>query len=146
MSAQDVINGKLGGRPALYASEEVEPLVQSYFSETPQEEWTITGLGLACGFISRQMFNEYSEREGFGYLKRARTLVEMSYERSLRSGNSAVAGAIFALKNMGWVDRQDITSGGERIEPLQIYLPSKLTERQLIDGETVDVPELKSGE
>ena len=53
--------------------------------------------------------------------------------------------ASLVAKNwLGWTDKQDVTSGGERIEPLQIYLPTKLTERQLIDGEVIDQPKLDS--
>lgn len=68
------------------------------------ENITITGLCLYLGFESRQSFYDYEKRQEFSYLiKRARLLVENKYEKSL-SGKEVV-GAIFALKNMGWVDK-----------------------------------------
>ena len=51
-------------------------------------------------------FYDYEKREGFSHsVKRARMLVEAEYERRLHGNN--VGGAIFALKNHGWSDRQE---------------------------------------
>lgn len=67
-------------------------------------ELTITGLVLHCGFASRQSFYAYEKKPEFSYIiKRARTLIEKEYELCLRRGLGA--GAIFALKNFGWTDR-----------------------------------------
>lgn len=68
---------------------------------------TITGLCIYCGFESRQSFYDYEKKEGFSYtIKRARLFIENEYEELLQSGNTT--GAIFALKNFGWVDKQEI--------------------------------------
>jgi hypothetical protein len=68
------------------------------------EPITITGLCLYLGFESRQSFYDYEKKKEFSYIiKRARLLVENKYEKGL--GGKEVAGAIFALKNMGWVDK-----------------------------------------
>lgn len=42
---------------------------------------------------------------------------------------------IFNLKNrFGWTDRQDVTSDGEKLNPIVIYRPEKLTEEDLTDA------------
>jgi len=77
---------------------------------------TITGLCLFLGFESRQSFYDYEKREGFSYtIKRSRLTVENFYEHLLTDKNPA--GPIFALKNMGWADKQEIdhTTQGEKM-------------------------------
>jgi len=79
---------------------------------------TITGLAIHLGFESRQSFYDYEKEEGFSYtIKRARLFIEREYEEQLHGNN--VTGAIFALKNMGWLDTKslDHTTGGEKITP-----------------------------
>ena len=72
---------------------------------------TITGLVLYCGFDSRQSFYDYEKKSGFLHIiKRARTLMECTYEEMLAVGN--YAGAIFALKNFGWTEKQEIEVKG----------------------------------
>lgn len=72
---------------------------------------TITGLAFYLGFESRQSFYDYEKKEDFSYIiRRARLMVECEYEKKL-SGNSPT-GSIFALKNMGWSDRQEIAHSG----------------------------------
>ena len=77
---------------------------------------TITGLCLYCGFESRQSFYDYEEKPGFTYIiKRARIKIERMYEENLQYGNTI--GSIFALKNMGWHDRTELTGrDGREIE------------------------------
>ncbi len=80
---------------------------------------TITGLCYFLGFESRQSFYDYEEREGFSYtIKRARLFIEKEYEEMLSGGNTV--GAIFALKNFGWIDKQEIKHEG--ITPPQFTL------------------------
>ena len=127
----------IGGQPPMYA----EPLdlmdkINDYFNngvtlkqviigkgdskeivEIPVP--TITGLCLHAGFASRQSFYDYEKKEGFSYIiERARTFIEKHYEELLQVGNTS--GAIFALKNMGWIDKvnTDITTKGESINTL----------------------------
>lgn len=110
----------LGGRPALFSTPELlESKVQEYFNQfnpegdiTPlNQEYrpTITGLCLFLGFESRQSFYDYEERRGFSYtIKKARMRIENQYELMLSSKNPA--GSIFALKNLGWTDKQEVVS------------------------------------
>lgn len=72
---------------------------------------TITGLCYYLGFESRQSFYDYEKRERFSYtIKRARLFMEKEYEEMLASGNTT--GAIFALKNFGWNDKQEVEHSG----------------------------------
>jgi hypothetical protein len=113
----------LGGRPPLYNTpEELEAKIAEYFEsvkpktvDNPDgtvttffgEPVTISGLAFYLGFESRQSFYDQDKREGFSYLiKKYRLKVESEYEKSLQSKNPA--GSIFALKNMGWKDTQEI--------------------------------------
>ena len=95
------------GRPPKYkTSEELQIQVDNYFG-IADGKITITGLVLACGFCSRQSFYDLEKKEEFTYtIKRARLRIENHYEGLLRA--VSVAGPIFALKNLGWVDKQEI--------------------------------------
>lgn len=120
-----------GGRPRIISSpEEMIELAEKYFAECESSERypKITDLVLALGFSSLQGFYEYENRPEFSEIvKRLRLIVAAGYEDRL--GTTTPTGAIFALKNMGWSDRQDIAlSGG-----VQITDPgrAKLTDEQL---------------
>lgn len=116
----------LGGRPPKFDTpKQLRDKIDEYFKEGMKirtvligkvpnqtaidiEVPTITGLCYYLGFESRQSFYAYEKKEGFSYtIKRARLSIENEYEEQLQYGN--VTGAIFALKNMGWYDRQEIT-------------------------------------
>jgi len=121
------------GRPPIFNSvEELEKLVNDYFEYIKGEfewktssddegnpydvkEWTrgpenpsITGLALHLGFESRQSVYDYEKRnDDFSYtIKRSRLRIEASYEQFLLT--KVATGAIFALKNFGWSDKQEI--------------------------------------
>lgn len=66
-------------------------------------------------------------------------------DNALLNNYNAGFASLVAKNWLGWTDKQDVTSGGERIEPLQIYLPQKLTEQAFIDGEVVSQPSLDRG-
>ena len=78
---------------------------------------TVTGLALFLGFADRRSFYDYCDSprpktKKFAYaMKRARTFMERHYEQLLQSGN--YAGAIFALKNFGWSDKQEVEHTGD---------------------------------
>jgi len=101
---------KQTGRPRLYQTpEEFDAKVDAYYQYCQDREEPITWTGLArfLGFSSRQSIDEYLNYEGFSdSVKRAKLLVEWSYECRLFGPNAA--GPIFALKNMGWTDKQEI--------------------------------------
>ena len=86
-----------------------EALADAYFAKCKADEvnFTITGLALALGFNSRQSIYDYGKKKGFSeVVSRANLMVEHGYE--LRLDGASVTGPIFALKNMGWSDRQQI--------------------------------------
>jgi len=110
------------GRPLKYKTvEEIKPLIDRFFEETPKTEWTITGLALALD-TSRQTLLEYEgevkglekPKEFIDVIKKAKVMVEHSYEIDLKKHGRT--GTIFALKNMGepWRDKteQEITGDG----------------------------------
>lgn len=123
------------GRPPLFSKpEELQEQIDRYFKEgvtvkkvivgkPPNQQVvevevpTITGLAYFIGFESRQSFYDYEEKADFTYtIKRARLFIEKEYEELLQTGNTT--GAIFALKNFGWTDKQEIdhTTKGDKIE------------------------------
>lgn len=115
----------LGGRPLKFKTvEELEQKIQAYFDEVAkdfqkdanglihQAPLTITGLALALD-TSRKVLMEYQEKDGFSNtVKRAKTVVENYAEKRLFGSNAT--GAIFALKNFGWKDTQDVNLGGQK--------------------------------
>ena len=116
MSTEDK---KQVGRPRKISSpEEMDRLVDEYVAmcrnpEKPQPI-LLTGLILHLGLSSRESFDEYKSYDGFSdSVKRAKMIVEMEYEGRLVTGSTAPAASIFALKNFGWKDRQDIASDGD---------------------------------
>lgn len=78
-----------------------------YIYEREPEPYTITGLALYLGFVSRQSMHDYIDRgDEFSYvIKAALSRVEHGYERRL--SGTAPTGAIFALKNMKWKDKTE---------------------------------------
>lgn len=105
------------GRPRKIKSpEEFNLLVDLHVANCigKDEPLTITGLCLALGFVSREGFYHYGREypEFSDSVKRSRLIVEHSYEISLKRGVGNAASIIFALKNMGWSDRQEIAHEG----------------------------------
>lgn len=104
-----------GGRPPhYYTPEAMAERAIEYFEhcERTGERRKVTGLVLYLGFKDKKSLRDYGERPEFSPLiKKMLTLVEKHYEDRLDENNPA--GAIFALKNMGWDDRvETVMSGG----------------------------------
>ncbi|MCK9282570.1 MAG: hypothetical protein M0P71_18290, partial [Melioribacteraceae bacterium] len=103
--------GNKGGSPPFYSDpEKLQLACDKYFDECKEkkESVTITGLALAIGFSTRKSLIDYAEKVEFvNIIKKAKLKVECEYEKRL-SGNSPT-GAIFALKNMEWNDRTELT-------------------------------------
>ncbi len=99
------------GRPRIVETpEEFDRLVAEYIAQRAAAKRPLTYSGMAhhLGFSDRQSLYDYERLEGFsGTVKRARLLIDDEYECRL-SGNN-VAGSIFALKNHGWSDKQEVT-------------------------------------
>lgn len=127
------------GRPPIFDSaEQLQAAIDDYIQNPPYKAitvgkgentttyklpmLTITGLAYHLGFESRQSFYDYENKPEFSYtVKRARLFIEGEYEKLLIDGNTV--GAIFALKNFGWIDKQalDHTTNGKDIEPQIIF-------------------------
>lgn len=125
------------GRPPVFSTpQELQDKIDQYFKEgvttktvvigkAPNnytievEVPTITGLAYYIGFESRQSFYDYEKKDEFTYtIKKVRLFIEQHYEEMLQTGNTI--GAIFALKNFGWNDKQEIMHQGipENKQPL----------------------------
>lgn len=80
----------------------------------PMVEWkrypepaSINGLALFVGFNSKDTLYQYGKKLLYSdSVKRARALIEKHYETGL--SGKAPTGAIFALKNFGWKDKQEV--------------------------------------
>ena len=94
------------GKPPIYDSpEDFQSKVIEYFESLGEDgKPKITDMALFLGFASRQSIYDYKEKPDYSYIiKRACMVIESYYEGRL-SENSPT-GAIFALKNMGWIDK-----------------------------------------
>lgn len=129
-----------GGRPPKFKTvEELDAAINDYFENCPDKRiiklknseggeyieyvpsYTITGLALHLGFVDRRSLYDYNERPQFSHsIKMARTRIEKVYENLLHSGQCT--GAIFALKNFGWKDKQEIEHAGSSENPLKIVV------------------------
>jgi len=111
------------GRPRKIGSpEEFDRLVDEYMADRTEREKpiTLTGALLHLGLYARKSLDDYEGYEGFSLpVKRLRALVGQSYEERLH-GNSPT-GAIFALKNMGWSDKQELEHSGKGGGPIVLW-------------------------
>jgi hypothetical protein len=117
---------KKTGRPPIFKSpEELEKKIEDYFKNCPDKRLvfigtkedrhqievitpTISGLVLYCGFVDRMSFYDYEKKPQFSnIIKKARSMIEREYEKDLKAGLGT--GAIFALKQFGWIDEQKIS-------------------------------------
>ncbi len=121
LRAPDKVLRDFPGQPPKYEKAEVMQVkIAKYFKECPDVRLvpvgfklvevpcpTITGLVLYLGFCDRASFYDYEKRKEFSHtIKTARSFMEREYENLLRAGNCT--GAIFALKNFGWKDKQEL--------------------------------------
>lgn len=85
---------------------------------------------LALGFSSRGTLPKYEKNPEFrDSVRRARLLIENSYEEDLRQKGMSPVGSIFALKNLGdWKDKRDVELSGE--DDFMEALFEKLAERK----------------
>ena len=91
--------------------EDLQQAINDYL-ESNKENPTITGLALHLGFESRQSFYDYEKNKEHSYtIKRARLHIENFYEKHLIG--QYTSGPIFALKNFGWSDKQEIEHAGK---------------------------------
>lgn len=95
----------MAGRPPIWEDpDEFEKAINKYFEDDKAPTWT--GLAIHLGFESRQSLQDYKEKPEFSYpIKKALLRIERKYEEAMMK---QPAGAIFALKNFGWTDKQEI--------------------------------------
>ena len=104
---------KVGRRLVVETPEKMDQLVDEYVAlkTEAKEPVTLMGLILHLGLSSRESLDRYADRPGFvDSVKKAKSVVAEVYERRLHGPQPV--GAIFALKNMGWTDRQEVESRG----------------------------------
>lgn len=117
-----------GGRPLKFKTpEELQERGSAYFTLCKEKGVPLTITGLA-NFLdtSRETLINYENRdEFFDTIKRLKQTVEEYAETQLFLGKNA-AGPIFALKNFGWSDKQEIdhTSKGEKINGFNYVAPN----------------------
>ena len=137
---------KKAGRPRIFKTTvALQKAVDNFFKNPPKKRkmfskdgelyeeipvYTVCGLAISLGFESRQSIYDYINRnDAFSYIiKKAVLFVENEYEAALRENN--VAGCIFALKNMGWRDKQELDIGGQEDNPVHVNV-SNLTDAEL---------------
>lgn len=103
----------MAGRPPIWTDPEAfSKAVDDYFKDQ-EEVHTWTGLALHLGFESRQSLNDYLEKpEFFHSVKNALLRIENQYEKRMFTSKNPT-GAIFALKNFGWKDKQEVETDGK---------------------------------
>lgn len=105
-----------GGKPRkFHTAYHFAEACDAYFTACQEEkQWpTMAGLSLALGFSRRnQIYRQDWDQDYTHVLETARLMVEHAYEQRL--GGQSVAGCIFALKQMGWADKQEIDLKNDR--------------------------------
>lgn len=118
---------ELGAKRSFINPEDLKIAFDKYFKKTKEEELTLSGLALIFG--SKQSMSNYLTKDKYKeyhkFVREAKLKVENSYEKTLRKYGKS--GDIFALKNMGWTDRQELTGKGGKPIPFMIvdYKPVK---------------------
>lgn len=118
-------NGKTkkhaGGRPPTWTSPDaLQALIDTYFKNSTKP--TLSGLANTVG-VSRRTLYTYSQKDEFlPTIEAARDYIQQIYEEHLiYNTKTNTNGLIFALKNSGWTDRQEVdhtTKGKELPTPI----------------------------
>ena len=123
------------GRPPEYATpEDMAKVAAEYFDHCRRlkEKATITGAALYLGFCSRQSLYDYEGKPNFTYtIKRIRLAIENAYESNGQTID------IFALKNLGWSDKQsiDITTDLSQLSEAQLIIIGNEIAKKHIENE-----------
>ena len=109
------------GQPPKYRSVEAfQKKIDEYFDlvyDKAERKWlvppTVSGMAIHLGFADRRSMYHYRDKDAFYHpVKRAIGMIESYHEEKIGYGKNA-AGNIFALKNFGWTDRQEVTNKGD---------------------------------
>jgi hypothetical protein len=123
--------------PQFSSADELDKLVDAFFKQLEGKKRTVpktsasktvdakpatlTGLALHLGFHSREQFERYESKGKFAAnLKKARLRIEAIYEKKLHQ--TTFGGAIFALKNLGWVDKGETKQAAPVIKTLKVTI------------------------
>jgi len=96
----------------LGSASELKILAEAYFEMCDRKRVAITmpGLAYALGFSSTKSLSKYRKGEGYEEyheeMNRACLRVEQATAELLYDKRVNVAGPVFALKNMGWKDKE----------------------------------------
>ena len=108
----------MAGRPPINDPNDADAIqgkIDAYFDDCTDKEKrpTYCGLALALGYSTRQQVWEHSRlEEAISVpIKKALLRIEDAYEQALSS--NACTGAIFALKNRGWKDKNETEITGK---------------------------------
>jgi hypothetical protein len=103
------------GRPMKFKTvKELKDKCDAFFARMDKKNlpYTITGLALALQ-TSRETLCDYQEKDDYSdTIKEAKLKCQNYAEQRLYMGGQA-AGPIFALKNFGWSDKQEIDHTGK---------------------------------
>lgn len=109
---------KRGRKPKFKTVSELEKCIDEYFDECCKRgrPYTMTGLALALGFLTRKSLTDYEGKPEFvNTITRARARVEQYAEERLFDRDGA-RGAQFSLRyNFGWKDEDDKTAAAEPV-------------------------------
>lgn len=107
--------------------------IDSYFDKCDADKVqpTISGLTYHMGYEDRQSFYDLKHNPKFScVIKKSLTKLASRWEALLGRGCNN-GGAMFWLKNHGWSDHLDITSGGDKLQPAQIVVSSEVVKSSL---------------
>lgn len=111
------------GRPLKFQSvDEMQEAIDRFFLDCDEKDdpYTVTGLALALD-TTRKSLCEYEDLPEFSNtIKKAKARVENYAEKRLFTGQPT--GPIFALKNFGWRDAQDLNHGGQKDNPVNLLV------------------------
>lgn len=96
----------VGHPPNWNTPEELQAEIENYLNSTDIDKYTLTGL---CIFLNsnKVTLGDYQKKPEFNEIvSQAKQYIEHSYELDCKANGRA--GSIFALKNFGWTDKQEI--------------------------------------
>lgn len=127
------------GRPLLFETpEELWSKVLDYIQN--EKKPTLSGLAYFLGVDRQTLYNYKARPEFFDIIKKATDYVEYKYEERLIYENNPT-GVIFALKNMGWKDKQEIDQNTSLQAEIKHTIDhSKLSEATLREIAGLDKP------
>lgn len=113
-----------GGRPLKFQSvDHLQEKITEFFAQCDLigDPYTITGLALALDTTRQGLINYENRDEFYDTIKLAKARCENYAEKKLFAASPS--GAIFALKNYDWTDKQDLNLGGQKDNPIITSLP-----------------------